>query len=297
MTEENEFDSAKKPKALPGKAWRIFKHVCRGLFLVYLIRIGMSFMHEQCDYLNEAGVEIVHGHSLHKGYAYKIRFRNKTYETHVAAQEKLKRSCENAGFTGFQTFAPLADGKIFVAGHNTDFNDVTDGTWLYDSKTNTKVAGPKMTVRCIQPELTALRDGRILLTGGFRGENDGPTDVISIYDPSTSTIKQIGKLLQARAEHSCLQINSYQVLIVGGRIEKFSFANPGETTGIVELVDLKDGKSKLSQIIVAGGEPFVIRDDNKDIFVIGGFYKTSSWGDTRWHGNITKLTIPRDQVD
>lgn len=301
MTEdfEDEEKSAteRKSNGLAGKFWRWSGHFCFGLFLVFIVRLGMSLTPSECTYYDENGAEIIHGYSLHKGYARQIEFHKKRYETHVGEEEKLKTLCRYAGFYGFQTFARLKSGKVFVAGQNQDFYDLTDGTWICDPTTETKIAGPKMTVKCIQPTLTALNDGRILLTGGFRDHKNGPIDTISIYDPATAKIKEIGKLLQARGEHASIQLNKHQVLIVGGRVEAFQLANPGQTTGIVEIIDIDTGKSKLAQIITDGSSPFLIRDDNKDIYVIGGFYATKTMGDTRWHGQVTKLNIPRDQVD
>lgn len=297
MEEEFVNGNEKNANTLASKAWRVFKHICRGLFLVFIIRLTMGFIPSECKYFDENGAEIVQGYSLHKGYARQIEFRNNRYMTHIEEQEKLRDLCRYANFWGFQTFARLKDGKIFVAGANEDFYDMTDDTWICDPIAETKVAGPKMTVKCIRPTLTALKDGRILLTGGFRDDKSGPIDTISIYDPATSKITQIGKLLQGRAEHSCLQMNSHEVLVACGKVEKYSPSNPGQTTGTVELIDLNTGKSKLLQITRAGSSPFVIRDGNKNIHVIGGFYATKTMGDTRWHSQVTKLDISRDQVD
>lgn len=296
--EDSEFEKHIAASSKANKGRRFFKHLCRGLFLVYIVRLGLSFTNEGCNYYDENGDEIIHGYSLHKGYATQIRFRKKLYETQKGEEQKLLEAANKCGsFAGFHTYAKLKDGKILVAGSNVDFYDMTDGTWLCDPKSAKTYAGPKMTAPCINPTLTSLKDGRILLTGGFRDDKSGPIDTISVFDPATATIKQIGKLSQARGEHTCLQVNAKQVLVVGGRVERYSLANPGKTTGIVELIDLSSGKSKVLQFIEAGAAPIVIRDDNKDIFAIGGFYATETMGDTRWHSKVTRLNIPREDVD
>lgn len=302
MTEniEGEEKSAaeSKSKGLAGKFWRVFKHICRGLVLVFIVRIGMSFTPSECKYYDENGAEIVQGYSCSKGYASQIEFHKKLYETPKHKEASIsKKLGPTDSFWGLHSCAELHDGRILITGNNKDFYDLTDCTWICDPTKKTKVAGPKMPVKCIQPGLTTLKNGKILLTGGFRDDKNGPIDTISIYDPATEKIKEIGKLLQARADHTTLQINSHEVLIAGGKLEAFQLANPGKTTGIAEIIDINTGKSKLAQITPDGSSPFLIRDDKKDIYVIGGFYATKSMGDTRWHGQVTKLNIPRDQVD
>lgn len=283
-------------KTLVDKAINLVGHVGLGMLIMVAVRIVMNLGPKECAYLNESGAEITTGYSLDHGAAPQILFKGKRFRTTRGNETELSEADANAARVGFRTCIRLNDGKIFIAGKNQDLYDVTNGSEIYEPKTRKSIDGPNMKVGCIRPTLTLLKDGRVLITGGFQDLASGPTDAISIFDPAAKEIRLIGHLRQARAEHTCLQVSSSKVLVGGGKIEPFKCYPCGETTGVVESIDLKIGKSSFLQMAPPGAGPNLIRDDNKDIFIIGGYVQASD-GDTCWQSQVTKLDIPREQID
>jgi hypothetical protein len=68
---------------------------------------------------------------------------------------------------------------------------------------------------------TLLRDGRLLVAGGFSGatgNNAQPVeDTVEIFDPATGTWSPAARMATRRALHSAVLLPSGKVLVVGGR--------------------------------------------------------------------------------
>jgi hypothetical protein len=115
---------------------------------------------------------------------------------------------------------------------------------------------------------TLLRDGRVLITGGFdyltpAGYPDG-TNTAEIYDPQTGTFRYTaGPMIEARAGHVATLLPDGRVLISGGRGDFFPeiydpatdsfYATGGTMTGHhyygTKAVTLHDGR-----VLVTGGQ-------------------------------------------
>lgn len=285
-----------QPTQMEIRATRVVGQICLGLFIVALVMIFKSLFFQEVSFLGEDGKNLGLCSSHNEARAPKISFRGRVYTTRAGEETAFEQIGGLQASTCFHTYAKLPDGRILIAGKNEDLFDMTDGTWIFDPKSGKKIDGPKMNAKCIRPTLTTLRDGRVLLTGGFQDDNSGPIDTISIFDSPTNRISQIGHLQYPRAEHTCLQINDHEVVVAGGRLNKWTMG-PGDYTGSIELLDLNTGKSYPIQTGEKGGEPIVIRDDNKDIYVIGGYYSAKAGWSKRWHSHITRLNIPREDVD
>lgn len=78
---------------------------------------------------------------------------------------------------------------------------------------------------------TLLRDGRVLLTGGYPGEGGQPTASMEVFDPGTRSFRSIGELAEARADHSATLLPDGLVLIAGG------FDAAGDALATTELFD------------------------------------------------------------
>jgi hypothetical protein len=67
---------------------------------------------------------------------------------------------------------------------------------------------------------TVLRDGRILIAGGFVKARDGQTQLYSrtaeLFDPKTRTFELTGEMKVPRAGHAATLLNDGKVLLVGG---------------------------------------------------------------------------------
>ncbi len=63
---------------------------------------------------------------------------------------------------------------------------------------------------------TTLADGRVLVTGGYNGDNGGSVNTAQLYDPTTNTWAVTGNMTQHRAFHSAVLLADGRVLVTGG---------------------------------------------------------------------------------
>jgi hypothetical protein len=131
----------------------------------------------------------------------------------------LNAFCTQAGL--------LANGTVLTAGGNDDPGPSAKA-FLYDPSATIFTAVGSMTVPRANLALTALPDGRALITGG--GTWTGFTlpggrqamaytcclATAEIYDPSTGLFTATAGMTAARAGHTATLLPSGQILIVGG---------------------------------------------------------------------------------
>jgi hypothetical protein len=118
----------------------------------------------------------------------------------------------------------LSDGTVLIAG-GRDAEDVYDAFPLNDAElfnpaTGTFTATSGMTQFRYNHTATLLKDGKVLLTGGFNGF---PVQDAELFDPTTGSFSRTGFMGTARAEHTATLLNDGTVLVAGG----FSFVAPG----------------------------------------------------------------------
>jgi Putative Ig domain/Galactose oxidase, central domain/Kelch motif len=110
----------------------------------------------------------------------------------------------------------LANGKVLVAGGETDSADLFDpggksfpGPWLTMSTQRTAHTA------------TLLASGKVLIAGGYAAAKAfnaaGPVlSSVEIYDPSTGTFTAAGYMTVARAAHTATPLPDGRVLLAGG---------------------------------------------------------------------------------
>jgi hypothetical protein len=130
----------------------------------------------------------------------------------------------------------LSDGSILVAG---GFRKGPDGySQLYAA--TTEIVDPAGRVRAGPPLVDAraghvavtLRDGRILLAGGWNA--NGLVRSTEVYDPASRTFARTGDLAIARGGAAATVLPDGRVLICGG--------GDGVATASAELFDPRDAK-------------------------------------------------------
>jgi hypothetical protein len=143
------------------------------------------------------------------------------------------------------TGTPLLDSSVFLAGGYTDgYGDVASfHTYVYDPATQNLRTTANMPINRDSHTATLLRDGRVLIAGGFNG--DGPDAIIGIfraaelYDPAIGTLASTKGMNRQRDGHAATLLRDGRVLITGGREEVTAeLFIPESTQGSVPQVEL-----------------------------------------------------------
>lgn len=72
---------------------------------------------------------------------------------------------------------------------------------------------------------TLLGDGRVLVVGGWREDDDAPVASAEVWDPAKRTFEPAGDLAEGRAGHDALLLPDGRVLVVGGWDARASLAS------------------------------------------------------------------------
>lgn len=114
----------------------------------------------------------------------------------------------------------LPNGKVLVAGGYTRvlFSDVVElaSAEVYDPATGTWSAVDPMHTTRAQHTATLLRNGKVLIAGGFSNSPYGASASAELYDPATATWSVTGSLATPRDGQTATLLASGQVLVTGG---------------------------------------------------------------------------------
>ncbi len=127
----------------------------------------------------------------------------------------------------------LNDGTVLIAG-GRDAENVWDGDPLNDAElfnptTGTFTATGAMTQFRYDHTATLLKNGKVLMTGGFNGQ---PVADAELFDPATGSFSATGSVSTPRAQHTATLLDDGTVLVAGG----FSYFAPG-TFSSAEVFD------------------------------------------------------------
>jgi hypothetical protein len=111
----------------------------------------------------------------------------------------------------------LMDGRVLVTGGgDPGIIDQTTDVEIFDPDTNTFELGPPLSSPRMGETLTLLRDGRVLIAGGYEGNT--AVAIAEIYDPLTNTIVAAQPMNDARADAGASRISSGAVIVSGGGV-------------------------------------------------------------------------------
>ncbi len=115
----------------------------------------------------------------------------------------------------------LQDGRVLFTGGCTlpgcEGFDQGRTTEVFDPERGSFEQGPTMVEPRASGTATLLDDGRVLLTGGYPGEGQGPTSTAEIYNPATNSFTPTSSMATPRANQTATLLPDGRVLIAGGQ--------------------------------------------------------------------------------
>jgi hypothetical protein len=160
----------------------------------------------------------------------------------------------------------LPDGRVLIAGGCTRSSCEVDAEGataeLYDPAAGVFAPTGRMTVERVGHRAVLLRDGRVLLVGGWG--RAGPLASAELYDPSSGTFAPTGTLRDRRGGHSATLLADGRVLVAGGTDGARELAS-------AELYDPRTGTFAPSGDLLTAraGHVAVARPDGA-VYVLGG---------------------------
>jgi hypothetical protein len=203
-------------------------------------------------------------------------------QTFDPATQKFTRSGDlQVRHLGTGTGTMLADGRALLTGGGLPGIDATE---IYDPASRVWTKGsPLRTARRLHTA-TLLRDGRVLIAGGFvccvvDGQTASETSSASaeLYDPATGSFTPTGSMTVGRALQQATLLPDGRVLVSGGFATDSSPGAPGPehaevydpaTGTFASAGDLQIGRSLHSAILLTDGR----------VLVVGGLAQLSDRG-------------------
>lgn len=116
---------------------------------------------------------------------------------------------------GGQTATLLTNGRLLVAGGQTNGGFTSSTAELYDPAAGTWTAAAPMNADRAHHTATMLPNGKVLVAGGFSGFN-GALSSAELYDPVAGTWTITGPMTAARFFHTATLLPDGQALVLGG---------------------------------------------------------------------------------
>jgi len=172
--------------------------------------------------------------------------------------------------------ATLLEGRVqgvFVTGGESQ----PTTTELHDTRTGAWRATAAMSVGRIGHTATRLKDGRVLVTGGYNPATQA-LETSELYDASTDTWTATGKLNVGRSKHTATLLPDGKVLVTGGldassgplRSTELYDPNTGAWEPAGDMVGLRfEHTATLMQdgrVLVAGGAPYMDISGSTEVF-------------------------------
>ncbi len=167
----------------------------------------------------------------------------------------------------------LKTGKILAIGGYAErscelFDPVTETWTMTDSIPTMRFDGQS---------ITELKDGRILVSGGFRTSNVANSaeylSICEIYDPVTEKWLPAAPLYVGRYNHTATLLNSGEVIIAGGStktvgaLRSCEIYNPTNNTWSI-TTSLNEPRSNAASILLPNGNVFISGGDSTGVNII-----------------------------
>jgi N-acetylneuraminic acid mutarotase len=149
-----------------------------------------------------------------------------------------------------------------IAGGMNGNGNYFDGVEIFDPTANRFIAARSLSVRTVGHTATLLRNGKVLIAGGFNGDY---VQGAEIYDPSTGRFTPTGPMTAPRSDHLAVLLPNGKVLLIGGVGVGYTFlataeiydSTTGKFTATGSMTTPREGHTatllKNGKVLVAGG--------------------------------------------
>lgn len=164
----------------------------------------------------------------------------------------------------------LNDGRVLVleGGWEKMGQSVSSRAEIWDPARGTSaIVTAEMTTHRVHSSAIALRDGRVLITGGFGGPYAYATSAVAgaeLWDPATNTFVAASEMIHARVNHQLSLLPDGRVLVTGG-------VGPGGPVADAEIYDPATGRFNAAGVTGTprSGHSATVLDDGR-VLVVGG---------------------------
>lgn len=192
-------------------------------------------------------------------------------------QEKRSQKISNMKFPRVEHRAlKLNSGNVLITGGWKGRNQFWTGrdsqatAEIFDAKKKVFLGIGSMRVPRAGHSMTMLNDGRVLIVGGFKVDQDSKGQGISsaeIYDPKFNRFQKISSRLRfGRGHHTATRLKDGRVLIVGG------FSRDNTATNTLEIYDPQRNAFSVVKTLLTEKRAYheaVLLPDGK-VFIVGG---------------------------
>jgi hypothetical protein len=180
----------------------------------------------------------------------------------------------------------LHDGRAFaIAEGDPSLSDFIyrSSTEIYSPRTNRWSSAAPLHKRLSGPSGIVLRDGRVLVVGGYVQSESGyrATRTTEIYNPRTGRWSMTGRLNHGRAYAAVAMLPKGRVLVAGGRPQRYG--------GLMASSEVYNPRSGLwretDPMTQPRATPWTARLRDGDILIAGGFVRSAERYDVslnRW---------------
>ena len=172
------------------------------------------------------------------------------------------------------TATTLPDGRVLIAGGCTvdscELSADSATTEFFDPAHEAFTAGPPLSVPRVRHAALRLRDGQVMVIGGWTP--DGPTRTTDIFDPATSSWTPGPEMAAPRADAAVTMLKDGRVLVAGGYdgnepIASSELYDP-ETNTFVPAGDMTIPRTSHASVTLLNGMVLIVGGSDRDDHVV-----------------------------